>query len=488
MGPNEGCTVHVVETRMHQGQATPLIDIGDKKDGFVSHDLECSESIAISTESSCSETTALIKSPPKKSQDVQGLSVAQGTFFIVAEIAGSGLLTLPRAIEDAGWIGIPLILFCCITCAYTGIILTRSWNIYHSRMPEEERGRKIRYPYPALAKAAYGKYGGFAISFCINFTLFGGCVVFLLLAANNINKFVEQVFPDVEITYCLILVILSTAVFPVCLCGTPKDFWVIPVLGMSATTISMVLLLTVILMDVPDALETSVEHSSPTFTSFSSSFGIICFAFTGHSIFLTIQADMKVGREFPRALIYGYIWILLIYLPVPAAGYFIYGKALSPNILETITAGPVLSVVQVAFTLHIIMAFIILMNPVCQEIEAKLRVSTSFSCKRVLIRVIVMLCIMFVAATFPDFGSILSLIGGSAITVLTYVFPSLVYLKLAGMRGQWQTIYVPLHVKVINLEIIFMGAVTAIFVTYFSVQEIIRKSFHSPCYINQTTI
>lgn len=65
----------------------------------------------------------------------------------------------------------------------------------------------------------------FAISFCINFTLFGGCVVFLLLAANNINKFVEQVFPDVEITYCLILVILSAAVFPICLCGTPKDFW-----------------------------------------------------------------------------------------------------------------------------------------------------------------------------------------------------------------------------------------------------------------------
>ena len=60
-------------------------------------------------------------------------------------------------------------------------------------------------------------------------------------------------------------------------------------------------------MDIPHVLETPVEHTTPTFSSFSSSFGIICFAFTGHSIFLTIQADMKVNTDFPRAIAYGYV-------------------------------------------------------------------------------------------------------------------------------------------------------------------------------------
>ncbi|GAB1607427.1 amino acid transporter AVT3B-like [Argonauta hians] len=468
---------------------SPLIEVGESETR--SNSLCSSESTG-SLEDTCldGESALLLRKYGKqrksKTVRLKGLTVPQATFFIIAEIAGSGLLTLPKAIEDAGWMGIPLVTICCVTCAYTGMILSKSWRIFQSRIPDEQSIRQNRYPYPALAKATFGRYGGLTISICVNFTLFGGCVVFLLLAANNIHKFVEQVLFEKPVSYCLILLLLACCLLPVCFCGTPKDFWVIPIMGMSATIMSMLLLLVVILMDVPDMAEDPVPHKTTTVRSFASSFGIICFAFTGHSLFLTVQSDMKVTTDFSKSLIFGYIGILLIYLPVPMAGYLIYGAKLTPNILETISSGPVLHVVQVTFTFHILMAFIILMNPICQELEAKLKISENFNIKRIFSRSVVMLCIVFVAETFPDFDSILSLIGGSAITILTFIFPSIIYLKLAPMKGDWEPIHIPLHVRILNYEIILVGAVTALTVTYMSAEKIVLQTFHSPCWLNHT--
>ncbi|CAI9718035.1 Hypothetical predicted protein [Octopus vulgaris] len=376
---------------------SPLIEVSDEGTGTGTNSLCSSDSVG-SLEDTCleGESTFLLRRHGKhrktKNARQSGLTVPQATFFIIAEIAGSGLLTLPKAIEDAGWMGIPLVIICCVTCAYTGMVLSKCWRIFQSRIPDEQSIRQNRYPYPALAKATFGKYGG-----------------------------------------------------------------VIPIIGMSATIISMFLLLAVILMDVPDLMNQPVEHKTTTIRTFASSFGIICFAFTGHSLFLTVQSDMKVSSDFNKSLMFGYMGILLIYLPVPMAGYLLYGAKLTPNILETISTGPVLHVVQVTFTFHILMAFIILMNPICQELEAKLKISANFNIKRIMSRSLVMLCIVFIAETFPDFDSILSLIGGSAITILTFIFPSIIYLKLAPMKGDWEPIYIPLHIRVLNYEIILIG-------------------------------
>lgn len=46
-----------------------------------------------------------------------------------------------------------------------------------------------------------------------------------------------------------------------------------------------------------------------------------------------------------------------------------------------------------------------------------------------------MMCIMvFVGETIPKFGKILSLVGGSTITLLTFVFPSLFYMILCDQK------------------------------------------------------
>ncbi len=54
-----------------------------------------------------------------------------------------------------------------------------------------------------------------------------------------------------------------------------------------------------------------------------------------------------------------------------------------------------------------------------------------------MVRSVMVLCILFVAETVPHFGAILSLVGGSTVTFLTFVAPSIFYLRLTSMQGDW---------------------------------------------------
>lgn len=66
--------------------------------------------------------------------------------------------------------------------------------------------------------------------------------------------------------------------------------------------------------------------------------------------------------------------VLLMYLPVAISGYIIYGAQASDNILESMSPGPMLYIVEVLITLHLFCSFIIVINPVCQETEELLRI------------------------------------------------------------------------------------------------------------------
>jgi Transmembrane amino acid transporter protein. len=64
-----------------------------------------------------------------------------------------------------------------------------------------------------------------------------------------------------------------------------------------------------------------------------------------------------------------------------------------------------------------------------------------------------MVCIMvFVGESIPKFGKILSLVGGSTITLLTFVFPPFFYMRLCDQEKQqdWSERYFFLSICVIS--------------------------------------
>uniref|UniRef100_A0A0L8IEA3 Amino acid transporter transmembrane domain-containing protein n=1 Tax=Octopus bimaculoides TaxID=37653 RepID=A0A0L8IEA3_OCTBM len=148
----------------------------------------------------------------------RGISYITASIFIIGEIAGTGLLTLPKALEDTGWIGILVITLGCALSTFTGITLSKNWCILVDRYSEYMESNQ--HPYPTLGQITFGKFGRFIVSCCINITLFGGCVVFLLLGATLLTDLTAPALP-----LCHSVLVIAGALVPISWLGTPKDFW-----------------------------------------------------------------------------------------------------------------------------------------------------------------------------------------------------------------------------------------------------------------------
>uniref|UniRef100_A0A2C9K492 Amino acid transporter transmembrane domain-containing protein n=1 Tax=Biomphalaria glabrata TaxID=6526 RepID=A0A2C9K492_BIOGL len=406
-----------------------------------------------------------------------GLTVLTTAVFAVGEMAGSGVLALPAALNGTGYIGILLNVMCAIVSAYTGMLLGRCWLMVLHRYSEYQE--HSRYPYPAIGQVTFGKPGRLIVSCAINFTLFGVSVVFLLLASENIQSLIQDA--GANISFCYWLLIVAGCLLPITWLGTPKDFWPIAVGAVVATSVACCVILANIAEDsktLPPAFYPKID-----FKGFFFAFGTICFAFGGHPAFPTFQADMRNPEKFGKAIFIAYMIVLLMYLPVAISGYVVYGSHTQDNILQSVSAGPMRYTVEILITLHLICSFIIVINPVCQEGEQLLHIPTSFSYKRVIFRTAMMAVILFVAESIPHFGAILSLVGGSTTTLLAYILPPVFYLKLCSMEGSWEKVTASLHEKVACAEIIAIGAVAGIASTYSAISDLATSSFSKPCYV-----
>lgn len=394
-------------------------------------------------------------------------------------MAGSGVLALPRAVVEAGWIGLLLVVVFCINAAYGGSRLGACWSIIEERYPEYRD--RVRNPYATIAYRAVGRWGSVLVSGCIQFTLFGAGTVYLQLASQIFQDLMSDILPQVGICVWFI-VIAFVLTFPMWL-GSPKDFWVVGIGALLTTAFACVFIFSQMVLDGLNKVE-PVEFKTHGFSNFFLSFGTILFAFGGASTFPTIQNDMAEKQQFSKSILIGFITIMVLYFPVAAGGYFVYGEAVDPNVILSLGHSSLVSMANVLMAIHLVLAFLIVINPVCQELEEIFQVPHDFCLKRCVLRSVMMFIMVFVGETIPKFGKILSLVGGSTITLLTFVFPSLFYMILCDQRRvDWPDRYIPLHMRVYMWELILIGLVGGSAATYNAVLDIFSaESMAKPCY------
>ncbi|XP_044732011.1 amino acid transporter AVT1I-like [Chrysoperla carnea] len=419
-------------------------------------------------------------------ENKHGLSIFQAAIFVVGEMAGSGVLALPKAIVETGWIGLILVVILCFNAGFGGTCLGACWDIIEERFPEH-RGR-TRNPYATIANRAIGRWGSVLVSGCVQFTLFGASTVYLLLASQIIQDLFTPYFPN--ITFCTwFLIIAITLTIPMWL-GSPKDFNFVGIGAILSTAFACVFIFTQIVMDGLNDTVDPVKHTPHTFHDFFMAFGIILFSFGGASTFPTIQNDMINKKDFQKSIVIAFSIILALYLPVTAGGYFVYGDDVHPNIILSLSDSGLVTLANLCMAFHLIFAFLIVINPVCQELEEIFQVPHEYSIKRCVLRTFMIIVMIFIGETIPEFGKILSLVGGSTVTLLTFVFPCFFYLKLCSQNDSaqpsiewWPQRFIPLHVKVYLWELIIIGLIGGVVATYSALLSIIsHDSMSTSCW------
>ncbi|XP_050360735.1 uncharacterized protein LOC126780356 isoform X2 [Nymphalis io] len=445
------------------------------------------EASSSSGKSEPTETTPLVAKvesggngdDPIKETNSGGLSIQQTAFLIAGEMAGSGVLALPRVLVKTGWVGVPIIVLMCVIAAFSGKRLGDCWTIIEGRDPEM-RTRK-RNPYAIIAEQSLGKMWSVAVSLAIIITQFGVAVVYLLLAAQIVEQLFLSLMPTV--TICIWYLVVVGAMTPLMLFGSPKDFSFMGVIAFFSTFVACILYFIQMMNDIrPFGVFRWGIHG---FMDFFLAFGTIMFAFGGASTFPTIQNDMADKSKFNKSLQYSFLAILALYIPISVAGYAVYGESVGPNFITSLSATPLTLVGNVLMAVHLVSAFIILINPVCQEMEELYNIPRDSIGYRTLVRLSIMAGILFIGESIPRFYTILALVGGTTIALLTFVLPSYCYLSLVNQtpREGQAPVEVAGWVKLVCWEVIVIGVVGGIAATYSATSAIFSTSQATPCYL-----
>lgn len=56
-------------------------------------------------------------------------------------------------------------------------------------------------------------------------------------------------------------------------------------------------------------------------------------------------------------------------MPVTYGGYLVYGEMVTPNVISSLGHSSLVTTTNVLMAIHLVLAFLIVINPVCQELE-----------------------------------------------------------------------------------------------------------------------
>ena len=362
-------------------------------------------------------------------RDVKNKEMVKSYVTTVCTMAGTGILGLPFTLKQGGWLMTPLLVFIGVMALYTGKLVMR--NLYRPA------GRLAGYP--ETGEVACGFYGKMAVHIFQKSTLLGVSTLFLILAAQFLNSAFDEFSSHHNPTKRQWTLISAGVVSIPVLFFSNMD-----ALASTSTLGSLVTFTCVIGVLIIAATHKPAEDPSHDFvhvTNFPIAFSAVCLSFGGHAAFPTIQqnmAQMGVGmNRFNRVLDYSFATLMIFYVPVAVTGYYIYGEDVASPIVGSLPpSNPGTITIELAMTIHLLMAFPIPQQVVYNEIEVYFglvredgkylsTLDLSHIAPRFCIRAFGLICSAMTAYFMPYFMDFMSLVGALGVGVMVFILPSL---------------------------------------------------------------
>lgn len=194
-------------------------------------------------------------------------SVLEAIYHIICVIAGSGVLSLPFALSQCGWIGLTFIALTALINTYTGKLLVKCIYINPSQPLKS---------YAAIGYLAYGPFAKAAVDFCANLMMLGVTCVYLILAGMN---FAEILGGSIRawILFCGFLTLIPYLLFK-----TLKEVALLSLFGVLAT---MVVIGMVLYYSALDSGGGEKHYKVLDVWSVPIAFASISFSFSGNFIY-----------------------------------------------------------------------------------------------------------------------------------------------------------------------------------------------------------
>ncbi|OIV98631.1 hypothetical protein TanjilG_12754 [Lupinus angustifolius] len=386
-------------------------------------------------------------------------SFAQSVINGINILCGVGILTIPYAVKEGGWLSLIILLVFSIICCYTGILLKRCLDNY----PELET-------FPDIGQAAFGIAGRLCIAIILFMELYASCVEYITLMSDNLSS----LFPNANVTFGgadigthqVFAITAAILVLPTVWIKNLSLLSYVSVGGIFAT-----ILVTLCLFWVGIADQVGYKPGAKVFdlANLSVAIGIYGFGFGGHAVFPSIYSSMKEPANFQSVLYVSFAFCLAMYTGVAAMGYLTFGDAVESqftlNMPQELYASKIAAWTTIATPLA---KYALTLLPIAMSIE-ELAPTPQLRCHAmsVVVRTVLVITSLIVALSVPYFGSLMALIGSFMSMLVALIFPCLCYLKLHSGRLS--------KIQIINcILIIIVGVVSGCAGTYSAMSKIIN--------------
>ncbi|KAK9712378.1 hypothetical protein K7432_007181 [Basidiobolus ranarum] len=353
-----------------------------------------------------------------------------GAYFnIVCIVAGTGVLQMAYAFTLAGWISVVITVLSALLATYTGSILIKC--LYY-------KGPKHRLEgYAAIGEAAFGRFGKIFTQIFQYSILLGVSCLYIILTKFSLKDLTDQLGWAIDskiwatTAACVVWIPFVTL-------RTLKEVSWLAIFGVIATVYVVIVIGISGMMNIDNHRDS--EHRTIIPSGLPMGLAAISFCFGGTPVYPHIEQTMRKPKDWNKVLMWASVTCCLIYLCAGIFGYYVYGQASQAPIFLSLPKGALNTTSTVAITLHVLLAAPIMLTSFSMEIESYFKINTTYRSRaqsftyRLALRTVILIVLTVVAMFVEHFGAFMSLIGAISNTMVIFILPVVMYLKLFGLR------------------------------------------------------
>ncbi|CAA7401920.1 unnamed protein product [Spirodela intermedia] len=388
------------------------------------------------------ERALLIKNIP-----YGGASFARTCFNGLNALSGVGVLSIPYALSEGGWLSVAWLIVIAAACCYTGLLLQRCMN----------SGPYLQ-SYPDIGESAFGLSGRITISVVIYLELYLVSTGFLILEGDNLGK----LFPNSSLklgkmkiegnqlfTLLAALVILPTTWL--------RSLGALAYFSLGGVMASVILVGCVLWAGAFDQIGFHERGKLINFGGLPTSLGLYAFCYCGHAVFPALCTSMRDRTQFPKALSVCFLLCTLNYSFMAVIGYLMYGEGIKSQVTLNLPVENLSSKVAIYTTLiNPLTKYALMVSPIATAIEQRLLVSGGGPAS-LLSRTLLVVSTVAIALSIPRFGYLMALLG-SFLSVVVSLLLLCIWLELSAI-----------------MEILVTGVLVGVTGTYSSLRQIARN-------------
>ncbi|KAA8532975.1 hypothetical protein F0562_032908 [Nyssa sinensis] len=388
------------------------------------------------------------KHPSQPQEPGKGTTFLRTCFNGLNALSGVGMLSIPYALSQGGWLSLIILFLVAILCCYTGLLLRRCMD-----------AKPLIKTFPDIGELAFGGKGRAMISTFMYLELFLVAVEFLILEGDNLNK----LFPNTSFhiagqkiggkrSFVLLtaLIILPTTWL--------RSLGLLAYVSAGGVLASLLLVASVFWAGAVDGVGFHEKGMLLNWRGIPTAISLFTFCYCGHAVFPTLCNSMKDRSQFPKVLLVCFVLSTISYGSMAVLGYLMYGENLMSQVTLNLPTRNFSSKIAIYTTLiNPITKYAIVVSPIATAIEDTFPFQNSrlFS---FVIRTVLVISTVFVALAIPFFGYVMAFTGAFLSITVSILFPCFCYLKIKK-----NSISLGLELMLI-MAIIVMGFLVAVMV------------------------